>query len=235
MNDGVQPISGATPPARPRAGGASWRRAALWGFAAAAALTVAVFAASTDAGRGRLEALVGNGPARALNANSIVQPDADPAAAARRASDAVNARLAARIETLERRLEAITASIGRLRTAAWIVLPPPDYADAMPHALFGATPDAEAAPAAENPATGGGVNATSAEGEARTGFGLDLGTAASVDALRAAWLVVRNRHGAELKGLYPVVQLQGRTRTGGLVLHLVAGPLPSAADRKSVV
>ena len=66
-------------------------------------------------------------------------------------------------------------------------------------------------------------------GAAKTEFGLDLGSATTVDALRTAWTAALRRHGPLLEGLRPVVQMRERPRPGGMELRLIAGPVPNAA------
>lgn len=62
----------------------------------------------------------------------------------------------------------------------------------------------------------------------RTEFGVDLGSANSVDGLRALWrgLVASNK---ALTGLRPVIMVKERTNGYGMQLRLVAGPLGDAA------
>ena len=64
---------------------------------------------------------------------------------------------------------------------------------------------------------------------AKTEFGLDLGSATTVEALRTAWTAALRRHGPLLEGLRPVVQMRERPRPGGMELRLIAGPVPNAA------
>lgn len=67
------------------------------------------------------------------------------------------------------------------------------------------------------------------EPAARTLFGVDLGSASSVDGLRALWGGVQKAHGAALDGLRPIIVLKERSGGQGLQLRLVAGPVPDAA------
>jgi hypothetical protein len=62
----------------------------------------------------------------------------------------------------------------------------------------------------------------------RTEFGVDLGSANSVDGLRALWrgLVASNK---ALTGLRPIIMVKERTNGYGMQLRLVAGPLGDAA------
>jgi hypothetical protein len=62
----------------------------------------------------------------------------------------------------------------------------------------------------------------------RTEFGVDLGSANSVDGLRALWRGLVASHKA-LAGLRPVIMVKERTNGYGMQLRLVAGPLGDAA------
>ncbi|HLN09046.1 MAG TPA: hypothetical protein VK281_08815 [Xanthobacteraceae bacterium] len=61
----------------------------------------------------------------------------------------------------------------------------------------------------------------------KTDFGVDLGSAASVDGLRALWLSVRAGNEVLLDGLHPVVSIR-EGKPGAFELRLVAGPLSNA-------
>ena len=63
----------------------------------------------------------------------------------------------------------------------------------------------------------------------RPGYGLDLGGASTVDALRRLWTTAQRRHAAQLDGLHPIVRLREHRRSGAPDLRLIAGPLPNAA------
>src|SRR5690606_14869734 len=95
------------------------RRAALWGMAAIAALVVAVYAGSTETGRAKL----GLGNARAAAASSpadSMQPF--DAREGQRLAETVRAlasdrnRLAARLATVEHRLDDLATSVAHMRT-----------------------------------------------------------------------------------------------------------------------
>jgi hypothetical protein len=63
----------------------------------------------------------------------------------------------------------------------------------------------------------------------RTEFGVDLGTANSVNGLRALWRgLLKSRSNAPLQALRPVIMIKERTNGLGMQLHLVAGPLNDA-------
>jgi hypothetical protein len=63
----------------------------------------------------------------------------------------------------------------------------------------------------------------------RTEFGVDLGTANSVNGLRALWRgLLKSRSNAPLQALRPVIKIKEATNGLGMQLHLVAGPLNDA-------
>ncbi|MBN9014197.1 MAG: hypothetical protein J0H25_14460 [Rhizobiales bacterium] len=68
----------------------------------------------------------------------------------------------------------------------------------------------------------------------RTRFGVDLGTARSIDGLRALWRRVTAAHPSILADLRPVIGLKERRGTAGVELRLVAGPLDDAARAAEV-
>ena len=208
-------------------------RLALWGMSAAGALFVAVVTAATDIGRDRLqvaivevhEALIPSGikPIQPLDAR-----EGRRLAETVRVLAADRERLLARIDTLEHSIEDVTGSIARAERVA----------QATPPREPAAPPPAEAAPAPAAP-----EDVTSSinppvevplppPAPANTGkpeFGLDLGSAASLEALRTAWTAALRRHGSLLEGLRPVVQMRERPRPGAPELRLIAGPLANAA------
>ena len=63
----------------------------------------------------------------------------------------------------------------------------------------------------------------------RTEFGVDLGSANSVNGLRALWRgLLKSRSNAPLQALRPVIMIKEGTNGLGMQLHLVAGPLNDA-------
>jgi hypothetical protein len=209
-------------------------RLALWGLSAVAAMFIAIYAGTTEFGRERLhlafadihEILMpsGNTPIRPLDAR-----EGRRLAETVRGLAADRERLLTRIDTLEHSVEDMTGSIARVEKAAKAA-PPPESA---------ATPAAEAAPGAPaapedvtssiNPPAGVPMPPPPPGSPAKAEFGLDLGSAASVEALRTAWTAALRRHGKLLEGLHPVVQMRERTRPAVTELRLIAGPLPNAA------
>jgi hypothetical protein len=63
----------------------------------------------------------------------------------------------------------------------------------------------------------------------RTEFGVDLGSANSVNGLRALWLgLLKSRSNALLTALRPIIVIKENTNGLGMQLRLVAGPLNDA-------
>jgi len=59
-------------------------------------------------------------------------------------------------------------------------------------------------------------------------YGLDLGGASTVDGVRALWTTAQRRYASQLDGLHPILRLRERTRSAGVELRLVVGPITSA-------
>jgi hypothetical protein len=64
---------------------------------------------------------------------------------------------------------------------------------------------------------------------AKIEFGVDLGAASSMEALRMHWAAVKANYGPLLAGLHPHVAEHPR-QPSGVIYRLVAGPLPNAAE-----
>jgi hypothetical protein len=64
---------------------------------------------------------------------------------------------------------------------------------------------------------------------APTEFGVDLGSANSINGLRALWRGISKSHKAQLEGLRPLITVHERRNGLGLQLRLIAGPLRDAA------
>ena len=230
----AEPASGAkSAPAQRKFGLRDLWRVALWGVSAAAALTIAVYAGATEIGRDRLhvafagihEVLMPTGvkPIRPLDARE-----------GRRLAETVRQlsgdreRLLARIATLEQSLDGITGSIARVEKAARSISPP-DAAAPAKATPPASTPDEDVTSSVNPPAGVPIPPQPPGSAVTKTEFGLDLGGASTVEALRTAWTAALRRHGALLEGLRPVVNMRDRPRPGGPDLRLIAGPLANAA------
>lgn len=228
-------------------------RLGSWGGGAAVALVVAVVAMQSDIGARRL-ATAYSGTAAAATARSATNQLApDPVEDTRRLSDAVRSlstdrdRLLARITVLERNLDDVTGSIGRIgddarRTEIPSASPLPkesSIATATGPTFAGTV----AALPVQSPAPGittfsarvSGAHAA-ATGDApatesittTTEFGIDLGGGSSMDAMRDLWAAAKSNHGAALQGLQPRINVRDGAKPGVFELRLIAGPLANA-------
>ena len=59
-------------------------------------------------------------------------------------------------------------------------------------------------------------------------YGVDVGTALSIQMLHARWLGIRSAHSQLFEGLTPTVTVKETPKTKRVELHLVAGPLASS-------
>ena len=64
---------------------------------------------------------------------------------------------------------------------------------------------------------------------AKAEFGIDLGGAATIEALRSHWTTVKANYGPLLLGLHPLAAHYPK-QPAGVAYRLVAGPLPNAAE-----
>jgi hypothetical protein len=207
-----------------------WRelwRISLWAVAACIAMTVAVFAAGTELGRGRLyeayaevrEIFIPTGikPLRPLDARE-----------GRRLADTVRSltaqreQLLARVDALEQSLAGVTGSVAQVEKSVQALQKPPEVA---------AAPVQPAAPAAEE--VTGSIRSPAdvplpPAPPNKPEFGLDLGSASTVDALRTAWTTATRRYAALLDGLQPLVQVRER-RQAPAEFRLIAGPIATAS------
>jgi hypothetical protein len=105
---------------------------------------------------------------------------------------------------------------------------PPAETPAAPPSVIQAMPipdpqpvEANAAPAEESAV-------------AQADFGIDLGSANSVNGLRALWRGLVKSHKSQLDGLRPLIAVHERKSGLGLQLRLIAGPIKDAADAARV-
>jgi hypothetical protein len=117
-------------------------------------------------------------------------------------------------------------------TAGWQV------AATAPHAAEAAPPPAEAAPPTAEPVTElvplppvrvAAAPPSEPAPPPKLEYGIDLGSAASLEALRVHWAAVKANYGPLLVGLRPLAAAHPK-HPSGVIYRLVAGPLPSHAD-----
>jgi hypothetical protein len=214
-------------------------RTALWGAAAAAALFVAVLTSRSELGSQRLES------AFSLSRTRHPSPAFDAQTETRRLAAAVhdlaseNTQLKARLAAVEQDVNDITGSVSRqiqavkaTTTAAWPADADPAVvttgeiaslvSPSAPAIIFGV-------PLPAPPATTGAQSASETSSAAtELAYGVDLGSAVSIEVLRARWLGIRSAHWQLFDGLTPVVKLRQAVRSKRVELQLVVGPLTNA-------
>jgi hypothetical protein len=235
------------------------RRLGLWGIAATASMAVAAYAGTTAAGRDRLmmaaadlhQALNPSGarPPRPLDAQ-----EGQKLAEAVRQLTADRDRLLTRIATLEHSIDDMTGSIARVEKATQASPQPRSEPGETPAGTAPATSSSAGAPAtgpapaaSESPAVTASIGPeavpippprtpavapdqpAASDSVIKTEFGVDIGSASSIQGLRALWSDARRRHPAQLEGLRPIIHLRERARPAALELRLVAGPIANAA------
>src|SRR5262245_20355527 len=202
------------------------------------ALAAAILSLYTESGVHRLARAGSPAPSDGGSARPAPDPEVRRLAETVRALSTDRDRLIARVATLERNLDDVTGSIpnhavGERFAAAAAPLPAPGpgasapAADAKPpQNMSGAPPADLLSPATALPALPLGPAGSVAT---KTEFGIDLGSASTVDGLRNLWLSVKNGHGPLVEGLRPVVAVRDGAKPGTVELRLVAGPLANAS------
>ena len=190
-------------------------RIGCWGFAAAGALALAVLASSTDGSNERLALALAQWrgiaqPTSVASSRPFDDKEARRLAEAVRLLTADRDRLLTRIATLEHSVDDITGSIARGANVAAAPMPKPSPM----------VPPIAAVPSTQT---------TPPDAVIRTEFGIDIGSAATVEGLRALWATAKARHATMLEGLRPIMSVREHARPGGVELRLVAGPIPNAA------
>jgi hypothetical protein len=225
-------------------------RLAMWGGISLVCVSLALISAFSGGG---------SRPDSATAAPAPRRPDAEietrRLSEAVRTLTADRDRLAARVSALERSLGDVTGALpkGDGRVAQTALPPPP--AVSPPEATAPPPEPARPAPAARvQPPQASSVPlpgsllplvqpssrvaagfsttadfAASGSVATRTDFGIDLGSAASVDGLRALWTTVRAGHEFLLDGLTPVIAIREGQKPGGIELRLIAGPIANAS------
>lgn len=208
-------------------------RLGLWSMAAAVAVAVAVLIASSETGLRRLaNAVTGVQPLTGQQ-RDVFRDDGEMQRLSEtlRQINTDRLRLIARLEAIERHLDDITGSINRAVPAPAVDNPPAGEFPSGPSAQVGAiipAPTKQPTQAAQQPTA---TDDTSADPPTPTKseFGIDLGSAQTIDGLRVLWSQMKGRHGALLEGMRPIVAIREASRPGAMELRLVAGPTPTAA------
>jgi hypothetical protein len=198
-------------------------RLGAWASLACIAVLLVIITAQTETGLRRIAGTFGSDPAQTRTGPQLAVRPFDPESEARRLNEAVRVlaadrdRLLARIGTLERSLDT-TGSIPPVTPAAPVASSPlPTLSAPDTTAPGAAQPTRPAAPAAAAPTESVAT---------RTEFGIDLGTSATIEGLRAQWTTLKARQGTLFEGLRPVVAVRDSAK--GVELRLIAGPLANA-------
>ena len=197
-------------------------RLVVWGSTAATALLIAVLSSRGVVGSQRAAvaaSTLGGGTV------AIVQPMPTPPPAVVRAIDAQaaetqklaeavrdltadNDELKSRLAVVEHSVDDVTGSIARQAQAT----APPPWPDGPPVPSTPAAIAAVLAPALPLPME----------------YGVDIGSAVSIQALRARWAGIRSAHPQLFDGLAPTISLSELPPSNRPELRLVVGPLVSA-------
>jgi len=218
----------------------SLARLGSWGAAAAGALLIAVLAMRSDAGARRVAGALN---ADAQTATQLAARRQELETETKRLVESVRTlssdrdRLLARVTVLERNLEDVTGSVGRIGNAQNAAaqsspLPPvqlpqgpsvitslsvPPTVTAFPSARIATAHSAArgSAPAPDSVAT-------------VTDFGVDIGGGPTIESLRDLWVSAKGTHGSIFDGLRPVISVRDG-KPGTAELRLVVGPLSNAS------
>jgi len=236
-----------------------WRMA-LWGATAASALLVAVLTTRSEVGSQRVAIVLSSLRVTSLvrpgqATTQIAARPFDAQAETRRLSGAVRGLAAdsdqvkSRLAAVEHNMDDITGSISRQVEAAkaGTAAPSPWPAAAAPVPATPAViasvvapvvppPTGLAAPLPLSPPTPAAAQPpadATAPGAQPTEYGVDIGSALSIQALRARWLGMRSAHPQLFEGLAPTATVREIPRSNRVELRLVVGPLadPEAAAR----
>lgn len=196
-------------------------RTTLWGATAAAALLLAVLSTRSEVGSQRIAAVFSTRHAA---------PPFDAQAETRRLAAAVhdlaaeNNRLKSQVAVVEQNMDDITGSVTRQIQAVKAATTNPWPADANPLPSTPAAIASIASPAAPAAVFGASLPSAAAGPE----YGVEIGSALSIEVLRAHWLGIRSAHRQLFEGLIPTVELHQAAISKRIELRLVVGPLADA-------
>jgi len=217
--------------------GQLWRLA-LWSVTAGCALGLAVLASRSEPGSERLAALI------ATLHGQTAPPPFDAKVETKKLADALgvltaeNERLRSRLAAVEGHEHQIDDLTGSLTKEIEVVkaeaeaprpadTPPasttPDVTGAVPSPAP-APPTAQPAPPAPSPPPTPSPVSSSAVPKQ---YGIDIGSAVSIQALRARWVEIRTAHPQAFQGLTATAVTRDVPQPGRSELRLVLGPLPN--------
>lgn len=213
-------------------------RLGSWGAAAVGALLLAILAVQSDTGARRVAGAMNQRPAATqLAARQDIEADTKRLVESVRTLSSDRDRLLARVTVLERNLEDVTGSVGRIGSAQSAAtqsspLPPVQLPQgpsvitsiSAPQtiAAFPSTRIASGHAAARGTAPAPDSVATA------TDFGVDIGGGPTIESLRDLWISAKGTHGGIFDGLRPVISVRDG-KPGAAELRLVVGPLANAS------
>jgi cell division septation protein DedD len=209
-------------------------RLALWSVTAGCAFGLAVLASRGEPGSERFAALIatlhGQTAPPPFDAKVETKKLADALRGLSAENEMLRSRLAA-VENHEQRIDNVTGSLSKeievVKAEAEAPRPAetpptpttPDVTGAVPSPAP-APPTAQPAPPVPAPLPTPPPASSSATPKQ---YGIDIGSAVSIQALRARWVEIRTAHPQAFQGLTPTVVMQ----SGRSELRLVLGPLPN--------
>jgi hypothetical protein len=213
-------------------------RLGSWGGAAIGALLIAVMAIRSDNGSRRVAATLKQPAAGTqLAARQEIEPETKRLIESVRTLSSDRDRLLARVTVLERNLEDVTGSVGRIgstqNAAAQSSPLPPLQLPSGPSVIssISAPQTISAFPsnriASAHSAARGRAPAPDSVGTV-TVFGVDIGGGPTIESLRDLWISAKGTHGNIFDGLRPVISVRDG-KPGASELRLVVGPLSNAA------
>lgn len=237
-------------------------RLGTWAGGSVAALVVAVLVAQSTTSLRRERAAFAELTRQTQQVQWIAKESQDEARRLAAAVDTLNGdrdRLYSRVTVLEQGLDSVTGSVNRQTTTGPATIPSP-AASVAPVASTPTSPAAgDSGAVAPDKKTDSRVEQKSEKTDApqsdvtssisampdtadaaadkavqRTEFGVDIGTANSVEGLRALWRGVLKTQNTILGKLQPIIVVKERTDGLGLQLRLVAGPLGDAAKAAKI-
>jgi hypothetical protein len=219
-----------------------WRLAA-WGTSAGVALIVAVLASRGETASDRVSSAMASWSGRPGSVTSqAAKRGFDAESETRRLADTVRVLtsdrdyLITRVTALEQNLDDITGSVTKQLEAARAAMPkaPPWPSDEVPSVAEPATiaatlvtPTPAPAPAGLPMMAPGSATVPNATAATDT-FAVDIGTGATVEALRVRWNAIRLAHAQLFEGMEPLVTITDTHKASRVELRLIIGPMPNA-------
>ena len=227
------------------------RQMALWAVTAACAVLLAVLTSRSEAGSERVAAVMASLRGQAAPPPFDARVETRKLANGLRGLGSDNDQLRSRLTAVERHIDDVTGSLGSLKkqidavkaeaeaprpadtppapatpdvSGSTVAPAPAPSAAAPPPPLPPAAPPARVqTPSPAKPAAPGASSSSVAPKQ----YGVDIGTAVSVAALRARWTEMRAAHPQLLQGLTPTA-FPRDAQPNRSELRLVLGPLPNS-------